>query len=187
MRYIQWLILSCLILTPMAWGETKLDSEALQKFFQTGEQLEQVSGKYPQLNEQSDEFLLNGDNEALLERLQKAGALQEVNAVVKENGYESMDEYIDVTKRIMAAYFAVQLEQTPEYSSAEEMRQMVAAQKKELEANGVAPEMVEQMMESVQQQLEQLDTLFAFAETAKPEDVAAVKRDLEYVNKQMGQ
>lgn len=185
MRSIHWYLSACLVLSPIAWAETELNADELKKFFSTGERLEDTSEKFPALNEESDEFLLQGDNQALIDRLKKAGALEAVSAEVKKNGYESMDEYINMTKRIMAAYFAVQLEQTPEYSSAEDMRKMIDSQKQQLKDNGVAPEMIEQMMASVNEQLEQLVTLFDFAETARAEDVAAVKKNLAYVNSQM--
>lgn len=185
MRSIHWYLSACIVLSPLAWAETKLDAAELQKFFNTGEKLEKTSENYPALNEENDEFLLQGDNQALIDRLKKAGALEAVRAEVKKSGYQSMDEYIDITKRVMAAYFAVQLQQNPEYSSAEDMRKMVESQKQQLKANGVAPEMIEQMMAAVNEQLEQLDTLFQFAETARAEDVAAVKENITYVNSQM--
>lgn len=185
MRLIQWSLASLMLLSPLGWAQSELDLAALQQFFKAGEKLEQTSAKYPELSDHDDEFMLDGDNDLLIERLKKAGALQEVNAVVKASGYESMDDYIDTTKRIMAAYFAVQLEQSPEYASAEQMRAMVEGQRKELVANGVSPELVEQMMAEVNEQLAQLDTLFAFAEKASPADTAAVRNNLDYVNRMM--
>lgn len=187
MRFIQWSLISLIFFGPLGWAQSKLDLAALQQFFNAGEQLEQTSAKYPELSESGNEFMLDGDNDALIDRLKKAGALQEVDAVVKKSGYASMDEYIDMTKRIMAAYFAVQLEQSPDYASAEQMQAMVEGQRKELVANGVSPEMVAQMMAGVNEQLQQLNTLFEFAQKAKPEDTAAVRKNIDYVNRMMTQ
>lgn len=181
MGFKQWLAVSFILVSPLSWAEPKLDLVALQQFFETGERLEATAEKYPALNETDDDFLLNGDNQALIDRLKSVGALEEVSAVVKQSGYESMEQYLNVTKRIMAALFAVQLEQTPEYSSAEAMEKMVEAQRKELVANGVSPEMVEQMMAGVNEQLEELAQLFEFAKKAQPDDIAVVRKNLDYV------
>lgn len=186
MRFIQWLVFGLILMSPLSWAQSNLDLAALQQFFKTGEQLEQASSKYPELGEESEELLLTGDNKALIQRLKSAGALEEVNAIVRKSGYESMDQYIDITKRVMAAFFAVQLQQSP-YSSAEDMRKMVDAQKQALIDNGVSPEMIEQMMVGVREQLSQLDELFVFAQSARPEDIAAVSKNLDYVNKMIGE
>lgn len=186
MRFIQWFLFSLVLASPLSRAESALDLAALQQFFKTGEQLEQASSKYPALSEESEEFLLTGDNQALIKRLKSAGALDEVNAIVRKSGYESMDQYVDITKRVMAAFFAVQLQQSP-YSSAEDMRKMVDAQKQALVENGVSPEMIEQMMAGVREQLNQLDELFVFAQSARPEDVAAVSKNLDYVNTMIGE
>lgn len=181
----QWFLFTLMLLSPLTWAQSQLDLAALQQFFETGERLEKTAEKYPELSETEDEFLLDGDHKALIKRLESAGALEEVSGVVKKSGYASMEQYLDVTKRIMAALFAVQLEQTPEYSSTADMQKMVDAQRKELVANGVSPEMIDQMMAGVNEQLKQLETLFNFAKKAHPEDVAVVRKNLDYVTKML--
>lgn len=184
MRFTQWLLLSTVIASPLSWAESALDLAALQHFFQASKQLEHTSSKYPELNDDDQEFLLTGDNEFLVARLKKAGAFKEASAVVEKSGYESMDEYFDIAKRIVAAYFAVQLQQSP-YSSSQDMRAMVESQKAALADNGIAPDVIEQMMAEVNEQLEQLDQIFIFAEGARPADLAVVNKHLEYVTEML--
>lgn len=179
----RWWVVGLMIVSPLTWAEPQLDLSTLQQFFETGERLETIAEKYPALNETEDDFLLDGDSQALIDRLKSVGALQEVRSVVEKSGYESMEQYLGLTKRIMAALFAVQLEQSPEYSSAAAMEEMVEAQRKALVANGVSPEMVEQMMAGVHEQLDQLSQLFEFAKKAEPADVAVVRKNLDYVMK----
>lgn len=185
MRFISFFVLGLLFASPSSWAQSELDLAALQQFFATGERLEQTSSKYPELEEDDQEFLLDGDNQVLIDRLKKAGAFDEFSAIVKKSGYDSMNEYINITKRIMAAFFAVQLQQSP-YSSEKEMHALVDSQKKALADNGIEPAVIEQMMVSVNAQLEQVKQLYAFSKGAQPADIEVVNKHLEYVSQELG-
>ena len=185
MRLFYVLLLSLCFFSPLSWSEAALDLPALQQFFNAGKVLESATKKYPALNDSGEDFLLSGDSQKLITRMKEVGALEDVTSILKKNGYSSVGEYFNTTKRIMAAFFAVQLEESPEYSSAQDMRDMVSRQRKELEKNGISEEMIQQLMKGVNEQLEQLDQLFELAETARPADVKAVKENLDYVMKMM--
>lgn len=188
MRMVKWFLILVFMVSPLAWAETALNKATMEKYFALAPKLEALSQKYPDLAAlEEDVFIFEDQGRTFTQRLAKSEAYGELNTLAKAQGFESVDDFVDVSVRLFAALYAVQIEELPEddMPSIEEQRQQLREQADQLKSFGMTDEMVEQTLGSFYAMIEQQEQIARAADKVSEQDKKAVQEHSEWIMDQL--
>lgn len=188
MRMVKWFLILVVMVSPLAWAETALDKSKMEKYFALAPKLEALSQKYPDLAALEDEvFIFEDQGRTFTQRLAKSDAYGELNSLAKTHGFESVDEFVDVSVRLFAALYAVQIQELSEEDmpSIDEQRRQLREQADQLKSFGMTDEMIEQTLGSFYAMIEQQEQIARAAAKVSEQDKKAVQEHSEWIMDQL--
>lgn len=188
MRMVKWFLMLTLMVSPLAWAETALNKSMMENYFALAPKLEALSQKYPDLAALEDEvFIFEDQGRSFSKHLAKSEAYDELNTLAKTHGFKSVDDFVDVSVRLFAALYAVQIEQLSEEDvpDIEEQRRQLSAQADQLRSFGMTDEMIEQTLGSFYAMIEQQEQIALAASKVSEQDKKAVQEHSEWIMDQL--
>lgn len=181
----KFLVLICLI-SSSAWAESILTRTTLENYFAASAKLEAEIKKYPDLSEEHIQQLPIGDGgSALLEYFSKSKGYEKLQAVARDSGFKSLENYVAVAYTLIPALYVVQKEMYPDVPTVAEQRKLLQAQKDQLVAQGVSEDLVGKAMEAAEASLLSQEEIERAAAKVSKEDVKTIRSNLDWVLKKM--
>lgn len=133
-------------------------------------------------NKMSEAMALGKDS--IVETIQASPLSGKLQSLVKEAGFNDLEEFIGVSYRIMGSVFAVQM-QKPESSGLNEYIQMLETQLANIDSQGMPKALVESSKERIESQLNGMKGMQKAAKYASEEDIAFVSQHYSWVEEMM--
>ncbi len=182
----KYAFLLCCLLSSNSWASSILTKTSLQNYFAASPKLEAEIRKHPDISEEHIQQLPFGDGGAALTKyISKSKAYGKLNAIAKESGFKSMEEYVSVTYALVPALYVVQKEMYPDMPSVAEQRKLLAAQKSKLVEQGLSQDLVNKAMETAESSFARQEEIERAAAAASKDDVKIIRSNLDWIMKEM--
>lgn len=188
MRMVKWFLLLAVVVSSTGWAEVALNKAVLEEYFALAPKLEALSEKYPELEELEEQvFIFEDHGRTFTRHLAESDAYDELNAKAKMHGFESVDDFVNVSVRLFAALYAVQMAGLPEEDipSVKEQRKQLREQAEQLKSFGMTDEMVAQTLGSVSRMIDQQEQIALAATKVSAADKKVVQEHSDWIMEQL--
>ncbi len=170
---VRSILVICLIFPFSASAKTRLTEPVLNNLIESIQSLETWSEKnkhkWQQMNE-VDDNIENLTSAKMISSLKRAGAYHDIASLVKQHGFDSVEQWADVLVRTMSAMMANMMSKLPDYQN------QLQAQVKQLMNN---PSLTKEQKQAMMQMMAQSQLMVQKANNSDPQDVADVKPYLD--------
>jgi len=158
-------------------AEKALSKDLVQALEASLKGFQQLTEEYPELEETFDQNMLSVDKEKVLKTIKSLPIYPKIEAVISSAGFKSIDEYYDVSSRIMGAMYAFQANQMPEGMSVDAISNMMKAQVDNLKKQGAPKDVIAELEQNVSQQIESMQAITKLAKSASAADKEFVEKN----------
>ena len=136
-------------------AEKALSKELIQALGASIGGLQQLTKAHPGLEETFDKNMFSADKVKVLKTIKSLPIYPKIEAIISSAGFTSLDEYYDVSSRVMASMYAYQANKMPGGMSVDAISNMMKAQVDNFLALSVigSPETIKSKLEAIVEDL----------------------------------
>ncbi len=163
-----------------------LSKEVITSFYSASDQLDKLEIKYPKEFQRMDDFSLLQQTE-IINFVKSSKSYPDIRSVMSKNGFSGIEEYVDVSVRLMGSMYKVQMQKMPEESRQQlkMMGQSFDDSIKMMKQNGMPESMIAGMKAQLEDMKKQQTEMKKAAKLASPADVKFVSDNFDWVMKMM--
>lgn len=173
-------LLTLLLCSSFASAEQALTKDLMKQYFKASNQLEVLSEQNPALIEHFENGLAL-DKQVMIDKLKSLSLYKSVNQIIINEGFDSFDEYYDISKRFLASMLSVQMENMPSGNTLEAMLAPMEQQITEMKKQGVPKDVLADLENNYNTQKKQLTLMKKHMANAKPQDTAFIKNNMAWL------
>lgn len=166
----------------LAYAGQPLSKNLITSFFTTMEQMDALETKYPKEFKRLDEFSI-AERSDMIRYIRSSKAYPDISATLSENGFSSVEEFMDVSERFMGSMYSVQMSRMPKNAgmNLDNMDKMMEANIKEMKQNGAPKEVISDMENQLQQMKKQKKEMRLAMNSASKDDIQFVNDNLTWL------
>lgn len=180
-------ILTCsysILFATNAVAEQALSKKLIQQHANAIKQIEPLLDQHPKIEQQLSDAMLQGKPQMKL-LLSQLPDYPKIKTMVTSSGFDSVDQFLDVGLRVMAAMFNQQMKNLPNGMTLDNYMTQLNAQVKAMEQQGLPAEMLTKMKTSLAEQMTNFQMMQKMSEHASAADTKFVGDNLQWVSKVM--
>ncbi len=182
----KYIFLFCSLISTNTWAASILTKASLQNYFAASPMLEAEIKKHPDISQEHIQQLPFGDGgAALIKYFSKSKGYGKLNAIAKESGFKSLEDYVSVTYALVPALYVVQKEMYPDIPTVAEQRKALAAQKTKLVEQGLSQDLVNKAMETAEESFARQEEIERAATSVSKDDVKTIRANLDWIMEKM--
>lgn len=182
------IILALILLTQpvLLLAAQSLNRQLVKSFYATSDKLDALEAKYPQEFKRMDDFSLE-EKDKITGYIKSISAYPEIRSLLSANGFSSVDEFFDVSYRIMGSMYTVQMQKlTPqEKRQMDAMNQSFEESVKMMKQNGMPDSMIAGMKAQLQDMQNQQLVMQQLANSASKADIKFARENFDWLMKMM--
>ena len=176
------LVFIILLQPSLAFANQPLSKSLITSFYAASDKLDGLEGKYPKEFRRLDEFSMS-EKTAMISYLKSSNAYSDVKSVLSSEGFSNLDEFFDVTFRLMGGMYMVQMKKMPKGSQnyLGGMEKMMQDNIKMMQKNGMPEDMIAGMKAELQSMKQQNSEMQKAAKVASKADIKFVENNFEWI------
>lgn len=165
------LVILLLSIPFVSQAKQALTKELISSFSEVSKQWQSLEALYPELASSMDEVDFS-QPEKIISKLKSSKAYPKIKSILAETNFNSVEEYYDVSIRVMGGMLAHQLQNMPQGMKIDSMSAMLRNNIKQMKANNVPSSMIAEM----EQQLADMDKSMKMMKSAMKNTSAVDKQ-----------
>jgi hypothetical protein len=154
-------------------AEKALSKDLVQSLKATIEGFQQLTEEYPELEKTFGQNLLSADKAKVLKSIKSLPSYTKIEELVSSAGFKNIDEYYDVTTRIIGAMFAYQANGM----SVDAISEIMKAQIDKLKKRDAPKDLIAEMEQDLSNQIESMQAIANLAKSASVADRGFVEKN----------
>lgn len=167
-----------------AYSEQALSKSIIQQYTQAIKPLDKLMSAHPHFEEQLDNFKMF-DTAAKLNLIESSPIYSEIKSVVTKAGFDSIEQFLDMSLRISSAFINTQMNQSSEGMMIDDYIKAMESQLTTMKKQGVSKEVIGPMEANITEQLTSIKLAREVAKNASKADIQFINDNIEWVTQML--
>jgi hypothetical protein len=163
-----------------SYAQQALTKELITSFQSVTKQWEVVESKYPQIFAAIEDIDMSKQDE-IIGYIKSSKAYPEMKAILEKSGFKSLDDFYNVTMRLMGGMMSTQMENMPEGMTLDSATTMLEQSIKQMKERNVPQSMIDGLEKQYKEHKSQLDSMKMAMKQASPADKKFVKENIDWL------
>ena len=160
------IILAMMSQSIWAYADQPLNKVIVEAFIQASANLDTLESKYPDIFQRADQFS-NLEDEQFIQYMESSAAYPDIKRALFSSGFQSLEDFVSISKRLMASMYAVQIEQMPAGLNINAMMESGILAMKQ---TGASAEMIAEMQIDLDRQKAEMEEMNQAAKNVSAQD-----------------
>ncbi len=178
---MKYLLMVILLVSPMLWAADKpLNKAVVTSLYSLTEKMEVLEAKYPKVFTESEKFGITDQNKAI-QFISSSKAYPEVKKLLSDSGFSSLEEFYDVSIRLMGGLFSVRMEKMPTGTNMKSMLQSLEQSIETMKKQNMPESLIASMEVSLKKNIARMQEMMIAAEKASAADKKFVSKNMDWI------
>ena len=171
----------CLLLVShLSIASDSLSKELIEKFSQSVEQISALTKGKPELEAQLDDTMML-DRAESMKALKSLSIYPQIQDVVEANGFDSVDDFVDISYRIMGGLYAYQSTQVLNGMSMKDYMAQMQGQLEQMKKRGMPEQMLSEMKANLAEQVKISSFMEKMVANTSEQDKKFIQENITWV------
>ncbi len=178
---MKYLLLAIVFVSPMLWAADKpLSKEVVTSLYSLTEQMEVLEAKYPKIFTESETFGIT-DQDKAIQFISSSKAYPDVKKLLSASGFKNLEEFYDVSIRLMGGLFSVRMEKMPAGMDMKSMLKSLEQNIDNMKKQNMPESLISSMEASLKKNMERTREMTIAAEKASATDKKFVSDNMAWI------